>query len=551
MEDPGNRPSTEELAARFEAATLDARRRLRDRVAYYTRYLDACFDEGSEVGYDAGRAELGRRDLFYLLVYILGRKDMLHPWVFERCCEVQTQPYGFLDLWAREHFKSSISTFGHNIQTIINNPNVTIGIFSHTRDIAKGFLKQIKQELEINVELKRLYPDVFWSDPQNQALSWSLDNGIIVKRSTNSKEATVEAWGVVDSQPTSKHFDVLDYDDLVTLDTVGTPEQIQKCITSWSTSLNLGRRGGQVKYLGSKYHAADPYTEIVKRGAAILRKHAVTEDGTATGRPVLLTRDELAKKRREFGPYTFACQLLLDPTAEDTQGFKLAWLRYWPCRDFHGLNKYLICDPANEKKKNSDYTVMVVWGLGGDGNYYICDFLRDRLNLPERTRALFALHRKWRPLKTGYEQYGKDSDIQHIESVQTTENYRFDITILGTNKGDKARGELRKEDRIRRMIPLLEQGRIFLPEGGLIHTTWDKRSVDMIRELVDEEYQHFPLAGHDDGLDAMSRILDPKLAAEAASQLPDDAAQRARTYAEQMYELYGGGAAASNSWMSA
>ena len=32
---------------------------------------------------------------------------------------------------------------------------------------------------------------------------WSLDGGLVVKRKSNPKEATVEAWGLVDSQPTS------------------------------------------------------------------------------------------------------------------------------------------------------------------------------------------------------------------------------------------------------------------------------------------------------------------------------------------------------------
>jgi hypothetical protein len=53
-------------------------------------------------------AELGRRDLFFLLTRIMGRKDMDHDWHFARCQEVQQSPDGRLDLWAREHYKSTI-----------------------------------------------------------------------------------------------------------------------------------------------------------------------------------------------------------------------------------------------------------------------------------------------------------------------------------------------------------------------------------------------------------------------------------------------------------
>ena len=40
------------------------------------------------------------------------------------------------------------------IQDILKNPEITVGIFSHTRPIAKAFLDQIKNELQDNILLK-------------------------------------------------------------------------------------------------------------------------------------------------------------------------------------------------------------------------------------------------------------------------------------------------------------------------------------------------------------------------------------------------------------
>ena len=85
-------------------------------------------------------AEWGRRDLFFLLVYLLKRKDADSDWALERCREVQASPNGHLDLWARGHYKSTIITFALSIQDILNDPEITIGLFSHTRPIAKAFL---------------------------------------------------------------------------------------------------------------------------------------------------------------------------------------------------------------------------------------------------------------------------------------------------------------------------------------------------------------------------------------------------------------------------
>ena len=62
-------------------------------------------------------------DLAYLLIRVCRRKDLAQPWFYERIREVEAKPNGHLDLWAREHAKSSIITFGQTISDILNNPD--------------------------------------------------------------------------------------------------------------------------------------------------------------------------------------------------------------------------------------------------------------------------------------------------------------------------------------------------------------------------------------------------------------------------------------------
>lgn len=442
-------------------------------------------------------------DLYWLLRYGLSRADAEHQWILERCLEVESEPDGMLDLWSREHYKSTIITYVLTIQDVLRDPEVTVGIFSHTRPIAKGFLRQIKREFESNECLKALFPDVLWSNASKEAPTWSEDSGLVVRRKGNPAVATIEAHGLVDGQPTGKHYSLMVYDDVVTASSVTSPEMMAKTTEALELSYNLGAEGGRRRFIGTRYHGADSYKTILDRGTARLRMRLATDDGTIDGEPTLWTRERLREKRRDMGPYTFSCQLMQNPLADATQGFKRDWLKYFANRSGEGMTKYMLVDAANAKRSSSDYTSIWIIGLGADHNYYALDIVRDRLNLTERAAAVMRLHRKWRPAEVRYEAYGLMADIAHIQSVQEAENYRFAIV--------EVKGQTPKQDRIRRLIPICEQGHLYLPHT-MSYTDYEGITRDLVHDFVEQEYVAFPVAVHDDMMDSLSRIAEPGLA---------------------------------------
>lgn len=472
-------------------------------VTKLARLYEDYLAQGAPEKAHALMAEACCTNLWVLLRYGLNRPDCDNQWVYDRCVEVQAEPDGYLDLWAREHYKSTVITFGKAIQDILIDPEVTIGIFSHTRPIAKAFLRQIKQEFERNETLKAWFPDVLWANPHKDSPKWSEDEGITVKRKSNPKEATVEAWGVVDGQPTSKHFRILNYDDVVTRESVSTPEMMAKTTEALALSYNLGAHGGVKRFVGTRYHYNDSYRTLMDRGTVKPRIYPATEDGTTAGVPVFLTSAQLAEKRRDMGPYVFGCQMLQDPKADETQGFKEEWLKYAATTDA-GLNVFIVVDPASSKKKGSDYTAGWVLGLGADRNIYVLDMVRDRLSLTQRADLVMAWHRRWQPIAVGYERYGMMADIEHIRERQERENYRFPIVELG--------GQMPKADRIRRLIPWFENGRVWMPQS-LRKINYEGVDVDVVAAFVNEEYLSFPVSAHDDMLDALARILDEDMPA--------------------------------------
>jgi len=169
------------------------------------------------------------------------------------------------------------------------------------------------------------------------------------------------------------------------------------------------------------------------------------------------------------------------------------------------MNLYILVDPASKRKVGSDYTVMAVIGLGADRNYYLVDLVRDRLNLTARGETLFGLMAKYpQAIRVGYEEYGLQADIEFIRYLQNERNNRFSIVPLG--------GPMPKPDRIRRLVPVCEQGRFWLPRR-LLYVDWEKRVHDLVADFLSDEYEAFPVSLHDDMLDAISRVLDPDLRA--------------------------------------
>jgi predicted phage terminase large subunit-like protein len=472
--------------------------------------------------------EMASRDLYYLLRYVLSTSEWKdesksrsfwdHPWLLARCREIQFDSEDTLNIWSRAHGKSTIATFGFSILSMIQNPNITIGIFSVTKDVADDFLGQVKYELESNQLLQSLFPDRFYKHPQKEAQRWTVEKGFTIKRPLNLKDATIRGFGLLDTSFTGRRISHFIYDDAVNEQNVNTPDMVEKTNERWELSLNVGMPGCKRYYVGTFYAYGDTYHHMGERGIQI-RLHPCYEIDQEkssvdpkTGlpielvhlrnKPVLFSKAYLEDLEKQAGPTTFGVQNLCDPSAGAVSGFKQEWLRFYQGtvnNIVRNANVIITVDPAADKKKGSSKTALVVWALGKDKNYFVLDMVVDRLNLHERTEVLFDLVAQWQPLEVRYEKYSMQSDIEHIQYVQSQRAFFFDIKEVG--------GSLHKDDRISRLIPLFAAGRIYLPQQ-LHYQTREGEMVDLINQFIKEEYSHFPNTLQKDTLDSMSRIAE-------------------------------------------
>jgi predicted phage terminase large subunit-like protein len=249
-----------------------------------------------------------------------------------------------------------------------------IAIFSQSRPLAKDFLRQIMREFENNDLLKELFPDILYLDPKKESPKWSEDDGIVFKREGNPRESSVEAWGLVDGQPTGKHFNILIYDDVVTIKSVTTGDMIRKTTEAVEMSYNLGTDGGVRRFVGTIYDDQDTYQVLRERKTANPRIYPATDDGTAMGKPVFMSDEFLAQKIRDMGPFTFATQMLLDPVPKEDAFFSRD--DFLIEQEAPNLNLYICSDFAVQTALDGgkDWTEHGVFGVDAFGNPWVIDW---------------------------------------------------------------------------------------------------------------------------------------------------------------------------------
>jgi hypothetical protein len=179
--------------------------------------------------------------------------------------------------------------------------------------------------------------------------------------------------------------------------------------------------------------------------------------------------------------------------ADDTLRFKPEWWQTWTTEPAGGNAVIIVCGP-NDKRAAPETTAWVL-RLMPDRNYYVVDGCRERLDVAARTKLVFDWHRKYSPLKVGYEARGYEADRAHIADTQARENYRFMVHEIG--------GTLTAGEQISRLQPLFMAGRVIMPARLLRPSGADL--VDVFRRA---EYDGFPMAQHSDQLQALSRVLD-------------------------------------------
>lgn len=273
---------------------------------------------------------------------------------------------------------------------------------------------------------------------------------------------------------------------------------------------NLFKDGG---YVMIKLPAETKHKIMIDLGA----KHWEMAEGSLLF-PQRLGRKDLDQIRLDMTEYHYSGQFLQEPVPIGGGEFKQEWIQYYRQGSIKPkeMNIAILVDQAGgeelnkKKKKLSDWTAIIVIGLAPDNNYYVLDMIRDRLNPTERVETIFMVHRHWneltgKPPKVGCEQIGLSTDVHYLNERKRQESYNFPVIPLGAGQ------RISKEERIRKLIPVMQNGRWYMPQSKT-YIDAEGRTWDLVKEFIDAEIATFPKSRYDDVIDCASRILDTELA---------------------------------------
>jgi len=149
---------------------------------------------------------------------------------------------------------------------------------------------------------------------------------------------------------------------------------------------------------------------------------------------------------------------------------------------------YCGIDPASSLSARSDFFAIATLGIDSDGNKYIIDIFRDKLDPAIQPETIIKVYKKFRPKRMKIETVGYQEALRSNVRKMMLEQSLY---IPGLEKGIKPRQK--KSERLLSLVAPLARGEFFF------------RSNDIHAQ---QEFLSYPRGKHDDILDAIYYALD-------------------------------------------
>jgi len=252
--------------------------------------------------------------------------------------------------------------------------------------------------------------------------------------------------------------------------------------------------GGRIVLIQTRWHEDDLAGRLLREQSGerweLLSMPAIAESDDAfrkEGEPLWPKKyplPRLEEIRAAIGSGPWASLYQQRPSAATGAVFKRNWWQFYrPPLNGPFTRVVQSWDTAFKTGTENDFSVCTTWGVTDNG-YYLQHLWRGREEFPELKRVLASLAGLWKPSAILVEDRASgQSLIQELKNTTT-------LPIIPVRvDGDK-------QTRAQAVTPLMEAGKIFLPE-----------SAPWVSDFV-EEMACFPNGVHDDIVDATTQALN-------------------------------------------
>lgn len=135
------------------------------------------------------------------------------------------------------------------------------------------------------------------------------------------------------------------------------------------------------------------------------------------------------------------------------------------------FNFYITTDWSTSEKKGADFSVISVWALNNNGDWFWVDGMRERQTMEKSVDELFRLVAQYRPMNVGVEVTGQQGGfVPWLQREMLQRNVWFSFATHGNAQNPGVRPATDKIERFNLVVPLFKQGKIYYPEELRTHS---------------------------------------------------------------------------------
>lgn len=213
---------------------------------------------------------------------------------------------------------------------------------------------------------------------------------------------------------------------------------------------------------------------------------------------------ELSKKTGQVG--SFLQELMLRISSEDDRLVQNTDIRWYPRKlvmdKRSAFNFYITSDWATSERQGADWTVVTVWALNNNGDWFWVDGIRHQKTMEKSMDELFRLVAEYRPMNVGVEVTGQQGGfVPWMQQQMFEKNVWFTFATHGNANNPGIRPSTNKMTRFNLALPLFKTGKIYLPE--------EARTTAILAAFVEELTNATPLgfkSKNDDCIDNVSQL---------------------------------------------